>query len=179
MHKIPNLLLSGLLALGTLAGCRTTSRTFHFVPTPLEVVVRPDGSGPVLARALVAIDRAVRDGELGPRLLVRLRIENESQETLELSTERLLLVGSDLEAFGPPEVAGDPRVPAGGTTVFELAFPYPAGMRFDAPRLTGVNLRFSLLHSGLETTSTATLERAFPQPETSDVQWSFGVGTRL
>ena len=71
-------------------------------------------------------------------------------------------------------------VPPRATMTYELAFPYPAGVRLSAPRLTGVNLRFALRHGDQETTSTATLERYFPpEPAEQDVQWHVGFGTRF
>ena len=152
---------------------------FNFLPTPLEIIVRPEGAEPVLARVLVSIERAEHpDAGQPPNMIVRLRIENETEQEVTLVTERLLLVGSDLDSFGAPTVDGDPVVPPRGTTTFRLEFPFPDGMDFDAPQLTGVNLRFALQHGESETTSTATLERyVAPDPGRSDVRWNVGFGT--
>lgn len=171
-------LLTCCLLLACAPACRSTDRSFLFYPAPLEMLVQSD-DGQILARALLSVPRGVQpEPDVPARMLASLRIENETDGTLELLAGRLLLVDDSNREYGPPEVQGERTIAPRSTTIFELAFPYPEGVPLNAPDLRGLNLRFSLRHAGGETTATGTLERSFPpDPENTRVQWTFGFGS--
>lgn len=149
------------------AGCRATTATYRFSPSPLEVLVQEQGSGPIVARVLVGIPGAEREGLRSdgyPLLVVRVRVENKSNREVTFDPARSVLVGSDLAEFGAPRSTpvGPLRVAAGDAGSVLLHFPFPQDMRdLDAPLLTGVNLQFELARAGVEgaTEISVTLER--------------------
>lgn len=153
------------------AGCRATSAAYRFTPSPLEVLVQEQGSGPIIARVLVGVPGAEREGmrtDGYPLLVVRVRVENKSGSAVSFDPARAVLVGSDLAEFG--EARADPagvlRVGPGDAEGVLLHFPFPRDMRdLEAPLLTGVNLQFELAREGVEgaTEVSVTLERNEPE----------------
>ncbi|QDV06196.1 hypothetical protein Poly30_17030 [Planctomycetes bacterium Poly30] len=147
-----NFFPTSLFALATVllaTSCRSTSTSYQFTPSPLEVLVTQSDDEPALARVLVGIPGAEREGGRSsgiPELLVRIRIENQSENGIRFDPARSTLLGSDLAQFGPArsEPAGVLEIPAGRTESLLVRYPFPQDGSLDAPLLTGVNLRFEL-----------------------------------
>lgn len=136
-----------------LGSCKATSVAYRFAPSPLETLVQASEDGPILARILVGVPGAEREGRSQdghPLLLVRLRIENKSEETLTFDPSRSVLLGSDLAQFGEasietPEPTELPIVvEPGRARAMLLRYPFPRDGSLDAPLLTGINLQFEL-----------------------------------
>ncbi|MEE2941230.1 MAG: hypothetical protein VX460_12640 [Planctomycetota bacterium] len=141
------------LAAAAAVSCRATSVAYRFAPSPLETLVEDGEGGPVVARVLVGIPGAEREGRSQdgmPLLLVRMRIENKSEAPLDFDPARALLLGSDLARFGaarleaPEPTEGPIRIGPGESRGMLLRFPFPRDGSLDAPLLTGVNLQFEL-----------------------------------
>ena len=141
------------LAAAAAVSCRATSVAYRFVPSPLETLVEDGEGGPVVARVLVGIPGAEREGRSQdgmPLLLVRMRIENKSAALLTFDPASAVLLGSDLAQFGAarletPEPEETPvRIDPGDSRGMLLRFPFPRDGRLNAPLLTGVNLQFEL-----------------------------------
>ena len=159
-------LLLALLPL--LAGCRVNRYRFQFQPSLNEVLVQPEASGRVIARALVSIQRGERREEDGwPEMLVGLRLENNDQAPIELLASELLLVDSKVETFGKVRITEGELGPieAGASRKYELRFPYPEGLALSARELTGLNLRLGIRYQEGEAKATASFERIFIEPE--------------
>lgn len=129
--------------------CRSTQLAYQFTPSPLEVLVTEGEDTPSLARVLVGIPGAVREGgrQSGrPELVVRVRIENESSRAIDFDPARSSLLGSDLAEFGAAkaEPAGVTSVQGGETKSIQLHYPFPQNGSLEAPLLRGVNLRMEL-----------------------------------
>jgi hypothetical protein len=161
--------LALLLALATVClSCRSTSLAYHFTPSPLEVLVQERPGSPIIARVLVGIPGAEREGLRSsgmPELVVRIRVENKSLEPIRFDPSRSVLVGSDLAVFGAakPSRAGGMTVPAGSSDSMEVRYPFPRDGSLDAPLLTGVNLQFELDHGDTPVEVSVTLERYEPE----------------
>ncbi len=141
------------LAAAAAVSCRATSVAYRFVPSPLETLVEDGEGGPVVARVLVGIPGAEREGRSQdgmPLLLVRMRIENKSATLLTFDPASAVLLGSDLAQFGaarletPEPVETPVRIDPGDSRGMLLRFPFPRDGRLNAPLLTGVNLQFEL-----------------------------------
>ncbi|MFT5734524.1 MAG: hypothetical protein ACJA2W_001243 [Planctomycetota bacterium] len=149
MRKIFQPALCVVAAALSMASCRSTSEAYQFSPSPLEVLVTQSDEVPILARVLVGIPGAEREGGARggwPELLVRLRIENRSANSIRFDPSRSTLLGSDLAEFGSAkaEPAGITEVAAGRTESLLVRYPFPHDGDLSAPLLTGVNLRFEL-----------------------------------
>jgi len=161
--------LALLLALAFCAlGCRSTSVAYRFSPSPLELLVQERPGSPIIARVLVGIPGAEREGGRSngmPELLVRLRIENKSTVPIRFDPAQALLVGSDLAVFGRarPERAGVVLVHPGIAESLLIRFPFPMDGDLEAPRLTGVNIQFVLDHGDTPVEISLTLERNEPE----------------
>ncbi|MEM6671999.1 MAG: hypothetical protein AAF726_04105 [Planctomycetota bacterium] len=157
-----------LLALVLCAvGCRSTSISYRFTPSPLELLVQERPGSPIVARVLVGIPGAQRQGGRSnglPEMLVSIRIENKSTETIRFDPSRSVLVGSDLAEFGEAKSnpAGVLNIPAGGDESVLVRYPFPQDGSLEAPLLTGVNLQFELDHGGQPVEVSVTLERNEP-----------------
>ena len=155
-------------ALATCAlGCRSTSIAYRFSPSPLELLVQERPGAPIIARVLVGIPGAEREGGRSngmPQLLVRIRVENKSTQTIRFDPSRALVVGSDLAVFGRarPDRSGVLVVPAGLAESLLIRFPFPMDGSLEAPLLTGVNLQFVLDHGDTPVEVSVTLERYEP-----------------
>lgn len=153
-----------LVVLGA-TSCRSNSHRFYFRPSPCEVLIQEEG-GPLFARALVAVPGAMRSGEGGPEMRVKLRFESKVDEPLIFDARNVLLVSSNLEPFGLPHTGGAPRIeiPPRGEVSTQLDFPFPPGMGLRARELDGVNLQWTLERGSGEVIETSvTLER-MPDP---------------
>lgn len=143
---IPLALLGALL----LGSCRATTAAYRFTPSPLEVLVQEGEGEPVLARMLVGVPGAEREGRRGggyPFLIVRVRIENKSEDRIVFDPATAMVVGSDLAEFGPPRARPDGAlvIEPGEARTSVLRFPFPHDTRdLDAPLLTGINLQVEL-----------------------------------
>ncbi len=147
-NLFPTLGLALLLPL-LAQSCRSTHTSYLFTPSPLEILVGEADQGPILARVLVGIpgaERENRDRDGYPELLVRMRIENQSNDLIHFDPADSTVLGSDLAAFGAghTEPAAPITVPAGETQSFLIRYPFPQEGDLDAPLLTGINMRFAL-----------------------------------
>lgn len=183
MNRLPTMRLALLLALAVCTlGCRSTSVAYRFTPSPLEVLVQERPGSPIIARVLVGIPGAEREGGRSnghPELLVRVRVENKGLEVIRFDPRRAVLVGSDLAVFGAarPERAGVMVVPAGSAESLLLRFPFPRDGSLEAPLLTGVNLQFELDHGQTPVEVSVTLERNEPEVYVdSGTSVTFGTG---
>ncbi|MEM8710795.1 MAG: hypothetical protein AAGG01_07570 [Planctomycetota bacterium] len=147
--RLPYLLgLSLATSLGSVS-CRSTEIAYQFNPSPLEVLVTQSEDEPVLARVLIGIPGAEREGRETsgrPELLVRMRIENRSENDIRFDPNRSTVLGSDLAPFGvaKAEPQGITTIPAGRTESLLVRYPFPQDGSLKAPLLTGVNLSFEL-----------------------------------
>ena len=188
-HPAPLRLMNTALRLSLLAlvpvlgaSCRSTSIAYHFTPSPAEVLVQEAPEAPIVARVLIGVPGAERDGGRSsghPELLARVRIENKSDLPMQFDPSTAVLVGSDLAEFGAPKA-----IPPGVTTVaggdarsILLRFPFPFDGSLEAPLLTGVNLQFELRHPSGDVEVSSTLERFEPEviQETTPA-FAFGTG---
>lgn len=156
------------LAAAAAVSCRSVSVAYRFAPSPLETLVEDGEGGPVVARVLVGIPGAEREGRRQdgmPLLLVRMRIENKSAAPLTFDPARAVLLGSDLAQFGAalleaPEPTEEPvRIEPGESRGMLLRFPFPRDGRLEAPLLTGVNLQFELGRDAGDLELSVSLER--------------------
>lgn len=153
------LVAAGLLA--ALAGAASSCAShlsYHFAPNPLDVPVRPDDEGPLVARALVSV-RGMRERELpggeGEAVVmrVRIRLENELAEPIRLVPEEMSLVDLDLTEFGEPWIEVDEAPPAsfelspGASEVYDVYFPLPGGRDADELALERLCLRWTVVDS--------------------------------
>ena len=164
----PRTVIAVALAAAAAVSCRSVSVAYRFAPSPLETLVEDGEGGPVVARVLVGIPGAEREGRSQdgmPLLLVRLRIENKSEAALTFDPARAVLLGSDLAQFGAarleaPEPTEAPvRIEPGGSRSMLLRFPFPRDGNLDAPLLTGVNLQFELGRDAGDLELSVSLER--------------------
>jgi len=131
-----------------LAACRTTSTTYVFEPSPAEAIVEAAPGGPTLARILVGVMGAERQGRRSgghPELLVRIRVESKGPGVVRLDTTTVKVLGPDLASFGAPRFDGKSNaasveVPSGEARDVLLRFPFPRNGDLRMPRLTGVNV---------------------------------------
>lgn len=156
------------LAAAAAVSCRSVSVAYRFAPSPLETLVEDGEGGPVVARVLVGIPGAEREGRRQdgmPLLLVRMRIENKSAAPLTFDPARAVLLGSDLAQFGAalleaPEPTEEPvRIEPGESRGMLLRFPFPRDGSLEAPLLTGVNLQFELGRDAGDLELSVSLER--------------------
>jgi hypothetical protein len=129
--------------------CRSTQTAYQFTPSPLEVLVSQGEDQPSVARVLVGIPGAQREGNRRsgrPELVVQVRIENQSADDIRFDPSRSQLLGSDLAEFGAakPQPSGVTSISAGETKSVLVRYPFPQDGSLDAPLLTGVNLRLEL-----------------------------------
>ncbi len=154
-----------LLALPLAAGCASYAGV-RFQPSPLDVRLVEEQGGAAVGRALVTV-RGIRRAEPdGWELALRLRLENQGEQALELLPEQCVVVDAALEALDPPRVArrdagaGAPlAVAPGATATFVLVAPFPSGREPGDHDLEGLNLRWAV-RSGADTvTVSSSFER--------------------
>lgn len=145
------------------AACTSTPR-YVFMPRPLTVDIQwPEGST-IVARAVIAVV-GLRGGDaregLPDEMMLRLSLENLSEDPIGLDPGAWKLMSADLRAFGPATVepADDTAILPGGEKTVELYFPVPAGTPLDAYDLSGLNLRFGVRYRTGTIVSSATFER--------------------
>ena len=108
-------------------------------------------------------------------MLVRLRVENRGQLPLFLDLAGTKLVDSNLVAFGEPILQNSAaQVAPGDEAIFSLGFPYPDGLAFAAPNVSGINVQWTLTNGEHSWESSLTLERA--QLPADDPRVGFGLG---
>ncbi|MEZ6016388.1 MAG: hypothetical protein R3F49_14820 [Planctomycetota bacterium] len=141
------------IAMAVLASCASTSYPYHFEPSPAEVQVQANASGPQLARVLIGVIGAERQGQTAsghPDLLVRLRIEAKGPGTLRFVPASAKVLGPDLAAFGPArledgaDTAAVIEIASGEARDLALRFAFPRDGDLRMPRLTGVNVSLTL-----------------------------------
>ena len=154
-----------LMSLAFASGCRATSVAYRFTPSPLEALVQDGEGGPLVARVLVGVPGAEREDRKSsgyPLLVVSVRIENKSDETITFDPTRTVLLGPDLAEFGgarsSPE--GLLRIEADSSKGALLYFPFPRDTSdLNAPLLTGVNMQFVIGRPTGDLEVSVTLER--------------------
>lgn len=170
------LLSSLILCLG--AACASTSHSFDFQPKPAEVMVQSPGEAHAVARVLVSVPGARRDGDHAdklPRMVVRLRIENRGELSLHLDLTRFKLVDSNLVAFGPAELREGPQsIDPGAEVVYSIGFPFPEGLSLAAPQIEGINLQWVLANEHQAWESSLTLERVEDPYEYHEPHFNWG-----
>ena len=157
-----------VLLAGALASCRATSVAYRFTPSPLEALVQDPASGAVVARVLVGVPGAERRGHERsgyPELLVRIRVENKSANTMTFDPDQTILIGSDTAVFGPPTAVppGPMTILPGEANAALLRYPFPRDGSLEAPLLTGVNLQFELSGATEALEMSVHLERNEPE----------------
>lgn len=156
------------------ASCRSTQATYQFTPSPLEVQVVEGEGQPSIARVLVSVTGAEREGKRQsglPELIVRLRIENQSAEAIHFDPSRSSLLGSDLAEFGAAktEPAGVISILAGNSKSVLVRYPFPQDGSLEAPLLTGVNLRLELdIYGGVKGTHSVELSASLDRVNQRD-----------
>lgn len=164
------------------AACATSRRTMEFLPSPAEVLVQAEGEPSEAARVLISIPYAIRErneGDGRSRMIVRMRVENRGDRSLELELAKTKLVDSNLVAFGTPELRSGPTsLGAGEEAILTLGFPYPEGLSLAAPQVTGVNIQWTLSNGERAWESSLNLERAREQRDNfgPGFGWGLGVG---
>lgn len=192
MYGRTTLLLAAMLLSGA---CGANRQRFHFEPAPASFRVEHE-DGQVWVRGLASIAEGRREEDGSTRIIVRILLENSGSEAARLDQARL--VGSGIEVFGAPVIAGstlvepdgvlstenfespvigEATVPPGMEGRIELRFPYPEGASLDLPDVTGLHLRLFLVGETREAEVEVSFSRAFliPDPEPS-VRWNFGFG---
>lgn len=133
------------------ASCKSTSYPYHFEPSPAEVQVEASPGGPLVARVLVGVMGAERQGKSSsghPDLVVRVRIEAKGPGPVSFDPASASVLGPDLSSFGPARAeglaAGAIEVPQGGARDVTLRFAFPKDGDLRMPRLTGVNVSLQI-----------------------------------
>lgn len=151
---------------GVGVGCATPIPYGRFEPRPQDVVVtRSGGAGEEVARALVSVLGARRVGDRDEfEMMARLRIESLSSTELVWRNDRVQLVTADLRAFGTPRVgtALAPTIGPGETAEIDLAFPFPAGVRWQDLDLSSLHLTWALEAEDHLFTVGTTFQRVVP-----------------
>lgn len=166
------------LALCLAASCASTSHSFDFQPKPAEVMVQSPGEAHAVARVLVSVPGARRDGDQAdklPRMIVRLRIENRGESSLRLDLTRFKLVDSNLVTFGDAELREGPQsIDPGAEALYSIGFPFPEGLSLAAPQIEGINLQWVLSTEEQAWESSLTLERVEDpyEPHEPHFNWS-------
>jgi hypothetical protein len=163
-------LLDLLAALPLAAGC-ASYRAWTFGPSPQDHTIAVGSPDAVVVRIQVAA-RGFADvpGSGDPpavELRFGLRVANASTTTIELASESLELVDGDLRSFGAPRVApeeggNDLTIDPGKARRFDLAFPLPEGRAPQRLDLSGLSLRFGVIHEGRVRQASARFERVYP-----------------
>ncbi|MFT7678342.1 MAG: hypothetical protein ACI8QC_002328 [Planctomycetota bacterium] len=166
------------LTLCLAASCASVSRSFDFQPKPAEVMVQSPGEAHAVARVLVSVPGARRDGDHEdglPRMIVRLRIENRGEAPLRLELPRFKLVDSNLVPFGPAELREGPQsIDPGTEALYSIGFPYPEGLSLGAPQIEGINLQWVLSTEAQAWESSLTLERVQDPYEHHEPHFNWG-----
>jgi hypothetical protein len=186
------LLLAALALLA--ASCSSTPR-YIFMPRPLTVDIQWPETGEIVARAVIAV-AGLREGSakegLPDEMMLRLSLENLSDDPIGLEPGVWKLMSADLRPFGPATVepADDNAILPGGEKTVELYFPVPEGAELDAYDLSGLNLRFGVRYRTGTIVSSATFERwvrtsydpygyAYPYASPYGANVSFGAGITI
>lgn len=146
-----------LLAAAALASCAATSFPYHFEPSPAEVQIEAAPGGPPLARVLVGVMGAERQGKQRsghPDLLLRVRVESKGPGSVSFDPASATVLGPDLASFGPARVDGPDaavagatgviQVPQGGARDVTLRFAFPRDGDLRMARLTGINVSLTI-----------------------------------
>lgn len=157
MHapSFARLVAAALVALAS--ACASTSYPYHFDPSPADVLVEAAPGGPPVARVLVGVVGAEREGKRRdghPDLIVRVRVEAKGPAPVRFVPASTLVLGPDLAQFGPARVVAEPgtsvgadgelEVPQGEARDVTLRFAFPRDGDLRMPRLTGVNVSLKL-----------------------------------
>ncbi len=156
-----SLSLAALLLLGP--GCASYS-SWRFGPSPQDHEILVGDPAILVVRAQVAVRglEEVSDDAFGMRF--GLRVQNQTAQTIELASDACELVDADLRSFGRASVVRETpgkglSIGAKETAVFDVAFPLPSGVSPDDLDLSGLSLRFGVIHEGRTLTANAYFER--------------------
>ncbi len=145
-------------------GC-ASYEAWRFGPSPQdhEILVGKDPSV-LIVRAQVAVHGLEKVSNDAFQIRWGLRVQNQTAQTIELALDSFELVDADLLSFEP--VAVRRETPGPGlvigpkeTALFEVVFPLPPGVRPEDLDLSGLNLRFGVIHEGRVLTANAHFER--------------------
>jgi hypothetical protein len=149
--------LALLAALLCLASCNATSYRVRYNPTLAEVLAAKQPGGEPVARVLVSVRGAFREG-LQPEgefaLHLRVRVENSGDEPLTFDPAKTQLLNADLAAFGGPLYEALPdgatvaEVAPGDATMLELRFLFPYGLPPKEAGLDGLRFQADLQRGG-------------------------------
>ncbi len=171
-----------------LSGC-ASYRAWTFGPSPQDHEFAVGSPELLVARIQVAALGLADVPDSGDPARVemrfRLRVANATAEPIELASDACDLVDGDLRAFGtatilaqsgPAELTVAPKE----ARVFELAFALPADKEPKDLDLSGIVLRFGVLHEGRVREASAHFERlhpgARPHDPWYDPWWGWRVG---
>lgn len=168
MRSRPTLLPScgkGVLLLAIvslLGGCRGYYRSWQYLPNR-EVhdltVKRPEKS-PLTVRTEATIVGILRpDSAPYRKLHVRLRIENTSQEPLQLKPSRTRAVPNGITELAPLEAFESIELTSGEKRTVDMFFPLPDPVDLPNSSLAEIELRWVLESDGREYLSKATFRR--------------------
>ena len=163
-----------VLVLPSLAACAATRHSFGFEPAPAAFTI--DGEdGKAIARGLASVVEGRVTGTGDDRrneLVVRLRLVNVGPGAI--SVESAELVGSDVRAFGAPNLSGI-VVPPGEEQTWDIGFAYPPGADLALDDLTGVHLTL-VLHGGTRRAQVDVAFSRFIVVAPSSPAWGFSLG---
>lgn len=165
--KPSRMVVSALAILALASACESPSYVFR--PRPLVVdVAAPEGGSYVARAVLVVLGARPGDAATGrlDEMVLRLSLENLSDEPIGLDPSLWRLVSADLGAFGAPRVEPDPlpSVLPKGDLFAELSFPVLPGTSLDQYDLAGLSLRFGVLHRNATIVVSASFERWLRAP---------------
>ena len=178
-----------LLVLFAATACTSNRYRYAFDPSPAEVQIAPE-SGAANARALVTVLQGERESSFGgtPFMHLRLRVENSGTSPIRIAPDSFVLVGSELEEFGPAQVeqpVGD--IATGQDMTYDVRFEFPPGLSLSAPTLDGLNFHWRIDYAEGSAEVSTTFQRRIDTSYYYDpyygypyypsrISWSIGYG---
>ncbi|MHC4946997.1 MAG: hypothetical protein ACYTG1_01865 [Planctomycetota bacterium] len=153
---------TGLLLAALLGGCGAYDGRYVFEPRPLDVTTAVPGEAdaaplPALV-TVIGVRRADRRADRGPRVELRLRLENPTATTIVFDPVTLRLIAADLTEF-PPAIAHPPdaiSIEPGAVAVVDASFPFPDERPPGGVDLSGLSVRWEVTVGGRVVTCTGT-----------------------
>jgi hypothetical protein len=149
-----------------LPACESTyDPDFTFAPRPASVEVRDFESDRTLARSLVSVvgvRHRVSSEDARPGVEVRMRVENVSDDSVQVDLRSLRLLSADLRELEPPIIVTDVEngvVPPRQTGTITATFAFPLESRDNPFDLSSLTLQWTMIHNGNEGHSEQTFER--------------------
>jgi len=154
--------LMALLAVGLLGGC-SSYYDIDFAPRPAVSEVRPSGSQQPAVTGLasvIGVHREDHDLHIPESVEIRLRLENNGQETLTFDPHSMDLTGADLQPFGPPIVRA-PNVTLNAMQATTLTAFFPLPPRTETGDLDFLTLRWTIQVGAQQMSQTVNFHRVF------------------